>query len=70
MMTRKDYVTTAEILNYHLNSILDQNTQDSWTEIIKDIAEDFAVYFEEDNPKFQSKRFMQAVFSDDRTEES
>tara|TARA_R110000822_G_scaffold102605_1_gene229057 strand:+ start:137 stop:319 length:183 start_codon:yes stop_codon:yes gene_type:complete len=57
MMTRKDYVTTAEILNYHLNS----NTQDSCTEIIKDIAEDFAVYFEEDNPRFQSKRFMEAV---------
>ena len=53
MMTRKDYVTTAEILNYHLNS----NTQDSCTEIIKD----FAVYFEEDNPRFQSKRFMEAV---------
>jgi hypothetical protein len=57
MMTRKDYVTTAEILNYHLNS----NTQDSCTETIKDIAEDFAVYFEEDNPRFQSKRFMEAV---------
>ena len=57
MMTRKDYVTTAEILNYHLNS----NTQDSWTEIVKEIAEDFAVYFEEDNPRFQSKRFMEAV---------
>jgi hypothetical protein len=59
MMTRKDYVRTAEILNDHLVSL--SPTDINGSRNIYDTAKDFAEYFAEDNPRFDEKRFMQAV---------
>jgi L-ascorbate metabolism protein UlaG (beta-lactamase superfamily) len=59
MMTRKDYVRTAEILNHRL--FIDGATDFAAAEAIKEIAEDFAQYFEEDNERFDYDRFMEAV---------
>jgi hypothetical protein len=52
MMTRKDYVVTAEILNEYL---------DESSDVVQAIAKEFADYFADDNPKFDRVRFMQAV---------
>ena len=51
-MTRKDYVVTAEILNEYL---------DESNDVVQAIAKEFANYFEEDNVRFNRKRFMEAV---------
>jgi hypothetical protein len=53
MMTRKDYVKIAEILNaYHL---------DIETPIFEDLLSDFQTFFKKDNPNFDSMRFRDAV---------
>ena len=52
MMTRKDYVITAEILR-------DALPYDS--DLILKIAEEFAHYFKQDNPRFDRTRFFNAV---------
>jgi hypothetical protein len=57
MMTRKDYVATAKILNNYADSI------DFL--ILSEIADEFAGMFEEDNPNFDYQRFIDAVFSDE-----
>ena len=56
MMTRKDYVATAEILNRFSNSI------DYLT--LSLIAEDFAEMFASDNERFDHQRFIDAVFAE------
>ena len=53
MMTRKDYVKVAEILNtYHLD--IDPMT-------FEDLLSDFQVMFKKDNPNFDLTRFRNAV---------
>ena len=53
MMTRKDYVAVAEILNsYHL---------DIDAQVFKDLLSDFQTYFKRDNPNFDRTRFENAV---------
>lgn len=52
MMTRKDYVVTAEILR-------DAMPYDS--DLILKVAEEFAHYFKQDNPRFDRSRFFDAV---------
>jgi hypothetical protein len=53
MMTRKDYVKIAEILNaYHL---------DIDAQIFEDLLSDFQVFFKRDNSNFDSTRFRDAV---------
>jgi hypothetical protein len=55
MMTRKDYVATAQILsNYH-------NHFDVGT--FADIVNDFGDMFENDNPRFDHDRFVEACLS-------
>ena len=54
MMTRKDYVVTAEILSGHLNNI-DDITFDSR-------VESFAVMFREDNDRFLTEKFVDACW--------
>ena len=54
MMTRKDYVTTAEILKGHLQDI-DDTTFDS-------LVESFAVMFREDNERFITEKFVDACW--------
>lgn len=57
MMTRKDYVATAEILNGYKDTI------DFL--VLADLAEDFAEMFAEDNERFNHQRFIDAVFMED-----
>jgi hypothetical protein len=53
MMTRKDYVKIAEILNsYHL---------DIEPQVFKDLLSDFQIFFKKDNPNFDRTRFENAV---------
>ena len=56
MMTRKDYVTTAEILRGHLSDI-DYATFDS-------LVESFAQMFREDNDRFLTDKFVDACWGD------
>lgn len=53
MMTRKDYVATAEILS-------------DWSDVMEyetlyALAKDFSNYFSKDNPRFDRDRFFRAV---------
>ncbi len=59
MMTRKDYVRTAEILNYKLYTLGVSSPEVK--EAIEEIADDFAEYFAEDNERFNLDMFMSAV---------
>ena len=53
MMTRKDYVKVAEILNaYHM---------DIDAQVFLDMLEDFKIFFKKDNPNFDNVRFHNAV---------
>ena len=53
MMTRKDYVKVAEILNaYHLD--IDPQT-------FEDMLSDFQIFFKKDNTNFDLTRFRDAV---------
>lgn len=54
MMTRKDYVATAEILKNFGN-----NVENNHSDFI-DLVYDFADMFAQDNPNFQEKKFVQA----------
>jgi hypothetical protein len=53
MMTRKDYVSTAEILNGFVDVIP--------SEIMVELVEDFVEMFQNDNPNFDYNRFLKAV---------
>jgi rhamnogalacturonyl hydrolase YesR len=52
MMTRKDYVETAKILNLFVNEM------DSKT--FKDLVFEFSEWFMSDNPRFDENRFWDA----------
>ena len=56
MMTRKDYISTANILNSKVDEI------DFL--ILADIAEQFAEMFANDNERFDHQRFIDAVFQE------
>jgi len=56
MMTRKDYVATAEILNGY-KDIID-------FVLLNEIVLDFAEMFLEDNERFDEQRFIDAVFTE------
>lgn len=58
MMTRKDYVATAEILNSYAIAGQDNILISS---LINKISEDFADLFASDNPNFDETRFFNAV---------
>ncbi len=53
MMTRKDYVAVAEILNSFQDVIADQLT-------FEDLVNEFADFFAEDNPNFKFDKFREA----------
>ena len=55
MMTRKDYIETANILNSKVDEI------DFL--ILADVAEQFSEMFAKDNPRFDHQRFIDAVFA-------
>ena len=50
MMTRKDYVEVARILNKYKDVIEDL--------AYVDMVDDFSYMFEQDNPRFDSSRFL------------
>jgi hypothetical protein len=52
MMTRKDYVATAEILNYASNKM--------HPALFAKVVNDFAEMFAKDNPRFDVSRFHEA----------
>jgi hypothetical protein len=56
MMTRKDYVETADILNGYIDQID--------FVILATMAEDFAEMFANDNERFDHQRFIDAVFAE------
>jgi hypothetical protein len=56
MMTRKDYVKTAQILNNYVDEI------DFL--VLSEIADEFAGMFEDDNPNFNYQKFIDAVFAE------
>jgi hypothetical protein len=58
MMTRKDYIATANILSSYLEQT-EENILASL--IVKSIAEDFADLFANDNPNFDDEKFLDAV---------
>jgi hypothetical protein len=53
MMTRKDYVKTAEILSSYKDLIGDEFTY-------HDLVDEFASMFSEDNTQFNSDKFFNA----------
>lgn len=56
-MTRKDYVEVARILNqYRLTSVFDEQDE----QLFADLVDNFSYFFEKDNPRFDSTRFVQA----------
>ena len=54
MMTRKDYVATAEILNSYATEMK--------LEVLEDLVNDFIEMFAADNEKFDSDRFWEECF--------
>jgi hypothetical protein len=52
MMTRKDYISTAKILNDAINGAFENESE---------VVEAFADMFEQDNPTFDRSRFIYAV---------
>lgn len=66
MMTRKDYVETAKILNDGILFAEDNSPEDSMAlfhsiETIQFVAEQFAEMFLADNKNFDEEKFFQAV---------
>jgi hypothetical protein len=59
MMTRKDYVATAEILsNYFATSVFDEQGEI----LFADLVDEFSLMFESDNPRFDSEKFSIACY--------
>lgn len=54
MMTRKDYVTTAEIIHSYNKEIK--------VEVLEDLVNDFIEMFAKDNERFDSDRFWEECF--------
>lgn len=70
MMTRKDYVKTAEILRSALENSkneLDENSKELFFSMDNTmfIAEQFAEYFAQDNPRFDENKFFEAISKED-----
>jgi len=59
MMTRKDYVATAEILsNYFATSVFDEQGEI----LFADLVDEFSLMFETDNERFDANRFAIACY--------
>ena len=62
MMTRKDYVSTAEILAEHRQAIISLGKEGE--DIFGLLVADFAEMFENDNERFQGDRFDNACWGE------
>jgi hypothetical protein len=59
MMTRKDYVATAEILaNYFATSVFDEQGEI----LFADLVDEFSLMFETDNERFDADKFAIACY--------
>ena len=58
MMTRKDYVATAEILN--------QNADALGANLLDTLTNQFIEMFENDNPRFNADKFWEACFKESK----
>ena len=59
MMTRKDYIATAEILsNYFATSVFDEQGEI----LFADLVDEFSLMFETDNERFDADRFALACY--------
>jgi hypothetical protein len=59
MMTRKDYVNTAEILSSYRDLIADEF-------LFEDLVDEFASMFSADNERFNFEKFREACLNGDR----
>jgi hypothetical protein len=57
MMTRKDYVATAQILNEFRDLIIDEI-------IFADLVDEFSAMFEVDNERFSHETFVNACYKE------
>jgi hypothetical protein len=57
MMTRKDYVATAQILNEFRDLILDEI-------VFADLVDEFSAMFEVDNERFSHETFVNACYKE------
>jgi hypothetical protein len=69
MMTRKDYVKTAEILNSEIQRFRKDEEENSMElffalQNVQRLAEKFAEMFASDNPRFDEEKFFNAVWSE------
>lgn len=60
MMTRKDYVKTAEIIREFYDKGYWSHDQ---SEAIDEMIDKFVKYFESDNPNFKGDRFWEAIYN-------
>jgi hypothetical protein len=62
-MTRKDYVSTAEILSNYRRTFysVSEKSADAFDEIVNDFADMFA----EDNDRFMRSKFIDACLGED-----
>ena len=61
MMTRKDYVATAEILsNYFATSVFDEQGEI----LFSDLVDEFSLMFETDNERFDATKFALACYKE------
>ena len=56
-MTKKDYIKIAEVLHYFLYETNNSNQ----TELISNVALALGKVFKDDNPRFDTVRFIKAV---------
>lgn len=61
-MTRKDYVSTAEILNTHRDSIMALG--DDGGEVFQNLVLSFIEMFEADNERFMADKFDDACWGE------
>ena len=64
MMSRKDYVSTAKILNDFIKETNDGTRETAVDEFEQCLVNRFIAMFENDNKNFDSDRFWEACFGD------
>lgn len=60
-MSREDYRAVAEVLRSNLISAPEGAIEDHMNAIVNNIACQLAIVFAEDNPRFDTERFLLAV---------
>ena len=66
MLSKKDYVAIAEILNTEIKAL--KNEQDMPYFVIRNIMGSLSDYFKSDNPQFNKEKFINACLKQRETE--